>query len=184
MDDMNRRAREILSKPRDRIGATQRNGRQKYGSDGDRHRHDVIRDKFIEPIKWLEPRAYRNAGSAGIPVQINTIITVGGEVFGVAECRQRSRIYDQMELSRRNGFDPIVEYMRSSGNPGFVIFGFGDRLDVRVHIIDPAATLETCVGGRSDRSDPHDYEEMVRIPYRLLLTPSDVWKAAGLLQIP
>lgn len=143
---------------------------------------DAIRERFMAPIKHLGGRAVSNDGRSGLPRQINTRIFLGDSLLAVADTRHRSRSYDPMELSMRDGYGPLVDYVKS--NPGelaFVIWGFGDALSAKVLIVDPDARVETTLGGRSDRSDPYDMDTMARIPFGWLKTPEEVWRAAGLI---
>lgn len=155
----------------------------RYFKQSDRERHNKIRSKFIEPIREsanaraVEVTDYQR----GIPSTINTAIYFGETLFGLADVRWRDRWYDTMDVSQRNCYMPLSIYGDLEDIPLFIIWAVGDGLEVRAWQFDSDVDIPPKKGGRTDRNDPRDKEEMVPIPTEWLETPEGIWKRSGLI---
>lgn len=160
-------------------------GRPRYFKQGQRERQNIIRSKFVEPVKDIfniratELTDYKK----GVPESINTVIYAGEEIFAVADTRWRSAYYPMMEFSKKDGYLPLLRFKNDfPGIPAFVIYGIGSNIDVLAWIFDPNVELtENKRGGRVDRDDEWDVEIMKRIPRDDLKLPEEIWKEAGLI---
>lgn len=158
--------------------------RAQYFVQSDRTCHNKIRDKFIESIKpIIGVHATENTDYArGVPKQLNTVIYVDNELLAVGNVLWRNRIYSDMEITKKNLYDHLVRWHEKNPDiPAFVIWGFGDKLDVRAWQFTPNEKYEPRTGGRYDRGDDLDVERVIAIPFSKLELPKQIWRRAGIL---
>jgi hypothetical protein len=160
--------------------------RPRYFRQQDRTRANSIRDKFIEPAKkrGIDIRAVENTDyGSGVPLSINTAIYIGEHLLAVADVRWRSRRYNEMEISNKDLYNHLARWhMENPSTPAFVIWAFGDTMDVLAWQYNPNEKYSPRPGGRSDRGDERDFEpDMIPIPSDKLERSETIWTRAGLI---
>lgn len=158
--------------------------RTQYFVQSDRTCHNAIRDLFIKPIKpILNVHATENTNySRGVPKQLNTVIYVGNELLAVGNVLWRNRIYSEMEITKRNLYDHLARWHEKYPDiPAFVIWAFGEKLDVRAWQYNPNEKYVPRPIGRFDRDDPLDAEMGIPIPIHKAEVPIQIWRRAGIL---
>jgi hypothetical protein len=154
-----------------------------YFRQPDRSRANIIRDKFIElPRKNIDIRAVENADyRSGLPKVVNTAIYVGEDLLAIGDVRWRGRRYDEMAFPKSLYDALALWHMENPSTPAFVVWAFGDEMDVRAWQYNPKEKYEPRVGGRTDRFDDRDIGPMIYVPSGRLETPKVIWTRAELI---
>ena len=151
-----------------------------------KEKQDEIRHAFAKPLGLIPEE--RTIEGLGLAKPVNTIFYVKSEnqlvPFAFADVSWRSKPYDEFyadfRMSLRKRWAPIKKKAETSGLLTFLVLGFGCG-SVRGWWVDPTRLIKVFKGGRWDRDDPEDEEDMAAFPIGWFKTPETLFREMGLL---